>query len=259
MKGAPRSAARGSADARPAADRARAGVPSSRRKTARLPSRPLPTALVLLLAALGCGECDAEAPPNLHFEAFPADLEVPAAARIDATAPSEARVQVLAATRRGEWPPTFVGANIWDGIVVVPEDAARRASLDAGRTYVRSGPGALRLDVRMGAGDRGAFMGGTLHAGAERAMLQIRVEDPQTLGARFQLRIHAVESDERPRDATPPYLERPVPRGIYRAWVDIPARGGRYLVEVWTVDREGTVLGRAWASPIAVERPWLAR
>ncbi len=170
--------------------------------------------------------------------------------------PSELRAHVLEQTRTQTITPTWFGEDPWQAFAVVVGDQDVGEVVARGRTYVRNG-GGLELDVRMGAGDRGAFMGGVLATGVERAMVQVRVMDPDTLGARFSIRVHALEGDVRPRDATPGYLRRAVPRGTYRAWVDVPPRGGRYLVEVTTLDRGGEQVAQAWASPIAVERPWL--
>ncbi len=206
--------------------------------------------VTLLLAA--CGE---EASPPLTFTPVHDAVTYEADVLISERDPVAARARVLEATLEHQPTPTFLGAGPWETIAVHPEGRSARDAVAAGRTFIRQG-GGLRLDARLGAGDRGAFMGGVAFTGAEQALFEVRVADPNTLGARFVLRVHAVESGGH-RDATPLYLQRPVPRGTYRAWLDIPAGGGRYLLEVRTVDRDGGIRGRAWSSPVAVERPWL--
>ena len=143
-------------------------------------------------------------------------------------------------------------------IAVLGEGDTIDRVVERGRTYVRHG-GALRLDVRAGAGDRGAFMGGVVETGAERAMIQVKLEDRETLGARFRIRVHRVVPQARPEDVTPAYLASPLPRGTYRAWVDVPPEGARFVVEVETTTQDQQVVARAWASPIGFERPWLTR
>ena len=175
---------------------------------------------------------------------------------IDAESRAEARVQVLEGAARPGVVPTFVGAGTWETWTVGPDARSVEERVAAGRTYVRQG-GALRLDVRLGAGDRGAFMGGLCASGAERAMLEVELEDRETLGARFAIRLHALVGEPRARDVTPHYLMRPVARGEYRAWVDVPPLGARWVVEVRTLDREGAMIGWAFSSPIEVRRPWL--
>lgn len=209
-------------------------------------------AAIVTVLLVGCG---GDATPILAFTPVPGAVEHEADVLVSQHDPVAARAQVLEAAAEHDPTPTFLGAGPWETVAVHPEGRSARDAVAAGRTFLRQG-GALRLDVRLGAGDRGAFMGGVAATGAERALLEVRVEDPDTLGARFVLRVHAVEGG-RHRDATPRYLQRPVPRGTYRVWLDVPPAGGRYLVEVRTVDREGGVRGRAWSSPVAVERPWL--
>jgi hypothetical protein len=112
--------------------------------------------------------------------------------------------------------------------------------------------------VRLGAGDRGAFSGGVVQTGAERAMVQLRIDDPEQVSAQFRISIVGDDGEggTYPRDVTPRYLTRPVRKGTYRAWVDVPPRGGRYLVGVTVLDERNEPVAHAWSSPIAVERPW---
>ncbi len=210
-----------------------------------------PAAIAALLA-FGCGE-ETRAP--LVFTVVRTELTHEADVRIDLADPLAARARVLEAAGTRSINPTWLGAGPWQTVAVHRADIPPEQALAAGRTFIRQG-GALHLDARLGAGDRGTFMGGVAATGAERALLELRVEDPETLNARFVVRVHAVEGG-RHRDATPHYLRRAVPRGTYRVWLDVPPSGGRYLVEVRTVDRSGEVCGRAWSSPLAVERPWL--
>lgn len=216
---------------------------------------PRAVLLLALAAGLACGDDDAPA-PELQFVAAEAAPDDPAAFALRDAAASEVRAEVFEATRTSAIVPTFVGEGRWQALAAVTDASQVADAVARGRTFVRRG-GGLQLDVRMGAGDRGAFMGGVLATGAERAMIQVQMMDPDTLGARFVVRIHAFEGDPRPRDATPRYLARAVPRGTYRAWVDVPPRGARYVVEVRTVDRDDDEVAWAWASPMAVERPWL--
>ncbi len=210
---------------------------------------------VLVVLALGCGG-GGDAPPALVFAEVPSPGEVPDSATVDAEAPSEARAQVVEAARSGDVPPTFLGGGSWTTVAVGPRGRTPSRTLEIGRTFVRQG--GARLDVRMGAGDRGTFMGGIVESGVDRAMIQVRLEDPTVVEARFAIRLYRFGGPTgRPDEVTPTYLQRPVARGTYRAWVDVPARGGRFVVEAQTVDHDGNVIGRAWASPMEVRRAWL--
>ncbi len=206
-----------------------------------------------LVVLLGCGDSDRT---ELSFVRVDEPQQSDEQVRIDAESRAEARVQVLDGSAQPGTVPTLIGDGPWETWTVGPDARSVEERVAAGRTYVRKG-GALRLDVRLGAGDRGAFMGGVCPTGAERAMLQVELEDRETLGARFAIRMHALVGERRARDVTPQYLMRPVARGDYRAWVDVPPRGARYVVEVRTLDREGAMIGWAFSSPIEVQRPWL--
>lgn len=236
--------------------RVRDRVPQ-RRLRARAAHRvalPLVLALFTLTVAVGCDE---RAPSShVRFETVPASHDDEVAVRIGASSPVELRAEVMEATASREIVPTFLARGAWESIAVLGEGDTIERVVERGRTFVRHG-GALRLDVRAGAGDRGAFMGGVVETGAERAMIQVKLEDRETLGARFRIRIHRVTSRARPEDVTPAYLASALPRGTYRAWVDVPPEGARFVVEVETTTQDQQVVARAWASPIGFERPWL--
>lgn len=213
--------------------------------------------VLALLALCACEEPAPEA-PRVQFIVPNALPDLDELVRLDADSTAEVRLQVLEAMEQGDIPPTFVGAGPWESVAVVTRGGSVDDAIRRGRVYVRRG-GALNMDVRLGAGDRGTHMGGVVGMGAERAMIEVKVEDRETLGARFEIRLHAGDGRGRGRaeDVTPTYLARALPRGTYRAWVDVPPNGGRFVVEVRTLSRGGDTVGRAWASPIAVERPWL--
>jgi len=180
---------------------------------------------------------------------------------VDGSSRSIARVALLEALDARSGAPTLVGAGPWRTVAVVrgaevPADAAR-----SGRTYVRWGRGAVRVEVKLAAATRGAFTGGVVETSATRALVQIRVEDPERPTDRFRLEIVGDDGRRRrpPGDVTPRYLAHAVPRGTYRAFVDVPDAGGRYLVHVVSTTERGDRTSDAWTSPIAVERPWLAR
>lgn len=220
---------------------------------------PLRGALGLVLAsallfALGCDERTPSS--HVRFETVPASHDDEVAVRIGASSLVELRAEVMEATGSREIVPTFLARGEWEAIAVLGEGDTIERVVERGRTFVRHG-GSLRLDVRAGAGDRGAFMGGVVETGAERAMIQVKLEDRETLGARFRIRVHRVTSRARPEDVTPAYLASPLPRGTYRAWVDVPPEGARFVVEVETTTQDQQVVARAWASPIGFERPWL--
>jgi len=223
----------------------------------RIPSREALRVVLALstpILAVGC----AERAPSSHvrFEAVPASHDDEVAVRIGASSLVELRAEVMEATASREIVPTLLARGEWEAIAVLGEGDTIERVVERGRTFVRRG-GALHLDVRAGAGDRGAFMGGVVETGAERAMIQVKLEDRETLGARFRIRIHRVTSRARPEDVTPSYLASPLPRGTYRAWVDVPPEGARFVVEVETTTQDDQVVARAWASPIGFERPWL--
>lgn len=218
------------------------------------PSRSGAAELGLLLVLVGCS--DSAATTEVSFVRAEAPASSEEQVRVDAESRAEARVQALEGSANPGIVPTLIGGGEWQTWTVGPTDREVGERVAAGRTYVRRG-GALRLDVRLGAGDRGAFMGGLCETGAERAMIEIELEDRETLGARFAIRVHEMAGPGASRDVTPNYLMRPVARGEYRAWVDVPPRGARWVVEVRTLDREGAMIAWAFASPIEVRRPWL--
>lgn len=212
-------------------------------------------AIALSFVVWGCaGETEGRA---LRFVAVPAPA-AERAIRVDGETAAIARVRLLDALDDADGALALVGGEGWETVAVVASGKTVDEAVASARTYVRNG-GGLRLDVRLGAGDRGAFSGGVVPTGAERAMIQVRLEDPDTLEARFRLAIYADDGPRGapPRNVTPRYLARPLPRGTYRAGVDVPPRGGRFLVEAVTLDRRGHAVAYGWASPIAVERPWL--
>lgn len=219
-------------------------------------ARRLTRLCVLGLALLACEH--SRPPTSLVFSVVDAPAQDEATVFVGASALAEVRTAVMDATRSRALVPTFLGRDGWETVAVGPAESPLDDAIARGRTYARWG-GQLRLDVRAGAGDRGAFMGGVVETGAERAMVQVKLEDRETLGARFRIRVHRVRSRGRPEDVTPPYLAQPVPRGTYRAWVDVPPEGARFVVEIETIRPDGAVVARAWASPFGVERPWLAR
>ncbi len=145
----------------------------------------------------------------------------------------------------------------WETVAVIPRGVTPAEAQENGRTYARSS-GSLRLDVRMGAGDRGAFMGGVLATGVTRAMVQVRMEDPDAVGCKFRLRIFA-SGEQGTRDITPTHLRSLFGRGTYRAWVDAEGTGRTFFVEVQTVRRDGEVVAHAFSSLLRVRRPWLQR
>ena len=212
----------------------------------------------LLMLLVGLSACDGQAEADgPRFEVIPVAEHPSPALLMEAGDDQETRALLLDAFAEGGPHRPLVASEGQTVAEVLPGETREHAVAE-GRTYVRQGEG-LQLEVKLGAGRVGAFAGGLVATGAERGMIQVRVEDHLTLQARFRIRIHGLDLGHRGRtvELTPEYLARPLPKGRYRAWVDVPPRGGRYLVEVVTVDREGATLSRAFASPIAVERPWL--
>ena len=178
---------------------------------------------------------------------------------VNAPSAPEARAHLLSAVDAMPGTPNFVGEASWSTVAVLRAHEPDEDAPTTTRTFVRFGSGELQLDVRLGAGDRGAYAGGSFDSGLDRAMVEIRVEDPNTLGARFRLAIYV---DERPggappHDVTPRYLRSALPAGRYRAGLDVPARGARWVVGAVVVDREGRAVGHGWASAIALRRAWL--
>ena len=177
---------------------------------------------------------------------------------VEDPSPAFARARLVDDLDRLAHAPAVQGRGPWRTVAVVrpgelPATAARER-----RTYALLGGGTLKLDVRVGAGKLGGFAGSVVATGALRAMAQIRIEDRDTPRARFRL---SMLLDDGPggrpaRDALPRYLSRALPAGMYRASFDVPARGGRVLVGVTVEDAGGTAVSHAWASPIAIERPW---
>lgn len=216
----------------------------------------LSAAACVTLAALAC-EGDAE-PTRVRFvDIDPAGLDGALAVRSASFADARAELLDELDGRQGTAP--IVGEGAWRTRVMVRGGADPEDALREGRSYAMHGEGDLRLDVRVGAGDRGAFAGGEVQTGAERAMVQVKLDDPAVIGARFRISLFADDGPgaAHPRDVTPRHLARPVPKGRYRAWLDVPPRGGRFVVHVTVLDDEERAVGQAWSSPVAVVRPWL--
>lgn len=216
----------------------------------------LVTGLPAALSAVACDRAAGER-DEVVFEGV--DAEPPAGALRVEGDPAEARLLLLDALDDREGAPALVAGDGWRTVVAVRGGADAREVAARGHTYVLRGESELQLEVRLGAGDRGGYAGDVVETGAERAMIEIQLADPRTVGARFDITLVADDGvgGSHPRDVTPRHLTRDVPAGTYRAWVDVPPRGGRYLVSVAVVSRTGDAVGHAWSSPIAVERPWL--
>jgi len=196
---------------------------------------------------LGCADDDAR--PTLRYEVVtPPERGVVVEGELD----GEVRAMLLDAMDRERFPGALAAAPPWETVVV----GAAPSAADP-RAFVRRGS-ELQLDARLGAGDRGTYMGGEAFTGAERVMVQVAVADPERVSSRFEVRIWRATGEARPEDLTPRYLRsQALPRGTYRAWMDVPPEGARFLVEVRTVSRDGEQLGWAWSSPMGVVRPWL--
>ncbi|MEM1418097.1 MAG: hypothetical protein AAGH15_24590 [Myxococcota bacterium] len=214
---------------------------------------------LMVVLLLGCAEGEAPAAASAPLEGSLADgLGVPA------SAPSDARALLFAGLRERRGAAALFGAregtHPWETRVRPRRGEAAADARARGGTFVRrrlgEAPSALELAFRLGAGDRGAHMGGVVGTGAERAMAELRVSDPLALQARFALRLFATNARGRLEDVTPSYLRRPTGRGVVRAWLDVPPPGGRALFHV-DVLRRGERIAEGYTSPIAVERPWL--
>jgi hypothetical protein len=216
---------------------------------------------LLLAACLACAACEAGGArhPPRRFVVVEAPETDAQTVVVEGTSAAGARAQLLTSFDALPGAPNVIGRAPWSTVAVLRADEPDADAPTTTRTFVRLGSGALQLDVRLAAGDRGAYTGGTFDSGLDRAMAEIRVEDPGTLGARFRLAIYV---DERaggapPRDVTPRYLRTTLPAGRYRAGLDVPARGARWLVGAVVVDRDGNAIGHGWASAIALRRAWL--
>jgi len=212
-----------------------------------------------IVAAIALAACDGA--PDVTEVRF-VDVESPAsggALVVREESVADARAHLLDALDDAEDTPAVLGGDAWRTRVTVRGGSDVSEAVREGRTYALRGESDLRLEVRLGAGDRGALSGGTVSTGAERAMVQVALEDPGQVSARFRVSIVADDGagGAHPREVTPSHLTRPVPRGTYRAWVDVPARGGRYLVGIIVLGASGEPVAYAWSSPIAVVRPWL--
>lgn len=216
----------------------------------------LSAAACVALAALAC-EGDA-APTRVRFvDVDSADLDGSLAVRSASFADARAELLDELDDRQGAVP--IVGEGAWRTRVMLRGGADAEQALQEGRSYAVHGEGDLRLDVRVAAGDRGAFAGGEVQTGAERAMVQVKLDDPAVIGARFRIAVFADDGPgaAHPRDVTPRHLARPVPKGRYRAWLDVPPSGVRFVVHVTVLDDGERAVGQAWSSPVAVVRPWL--
>ncbi len=218
----------------------------------------LALAVAVYLACAACESGAAQRPLRRFIVVEAPETDAQTLLVESASAP-DARALLLTAFGALPGAPNLVGRAPWATVAVLRAHEPDTDAPTTTRTFVRLGPGALQLDVRLAAGDRGAYAGGTFDSGLDRAMAEIRVEDPGTLGARFRLAIYA---DERaggapPRDVTPRYLRATLPAGRYRAGLAVPARGARWLVGAVVVDREGNAIGHGWASAIQLRRAWL--
>jgi hypothetical protein len=207
----------------------------------------------------GCGD---DAPDGEADEARYLEVEaasVPEAIVVDASSAAAGRTALLDALDDREGAPSVAGGGPWRTVAMVRAGESAEEAAREGRTYVRHGRGQLKLDVRLGAGDLGGFAGDVVSTGALRAMIEVRVADPETIEGRF--RIVLVQDDGLggvpPRDVTPRFLARALPRGRYRVPVEVPEPGARFVVGVTTLEAGREVVAQAWASPIAVLRPWL--
>ncbi|MEO0325225.1 MAG: hypothetical protein AAF447_19870 [Myxococcota bacterium] len=221
------------------------------------------TVLVLLTLA-ACAEAAGRAPAGSMALEGPAPRALP----VTDGPPGTTRTLLLEALAGAPGASTLVGRGTWATRVLPRPGESPREAGAAGRTFVRRSLGAretpshgatsqLELAYRLGAGDRGAYLGGRVRTGAERVMAELRVSDPGTVGARFVLRFFATGPRERLRDVTPGYLRgRPLGRGVYRSWVPIPPSGARVLAYV-EVRVRGERVAEGYASPVSVERPWL--
>jgi len=212
----------------------------------------------LLLALTACNAARSERPAR-RFVVVTQPEQDDATVVIDAPSPAAARARLLTDFDATEGPANLVGRAPWSTVAILAADEPDTDAPRTPRTFVRTGPGELRLDVRLAAGRAGAHAGGAFDSGHARAMIEVRVDDPGTPIARFRL---ALFVDERPggappRDITPRYLRTTLPAGRYRAGLDVPARGARWLVGAVVVDREGRALAHGWSSAIALRRAWL--
>lgn len=222
----------------------------------------MPARIALVAAVcLACAACDegASRRPARRFVAVAVPETNEETLIVDAPSASEARTRLLSAFDALSGAPNVIGRGPWSTVAVLRAHEPDGDAPTTTRTFVRTGGGELQLDVRLAAGDRGAYAGGAFDSGLDRAMAEIRVEDPATLGARFRL---AIFVDERaggapPHDVTPRYLRGTLPAGRYRAGLDVPARGARWLVGAVVVDREGNAIGHGWASAVELRRAWL--
>ncbi len=217
---------------------------------------PALTPLILTLSA--CNTTHRERPARRYVVVDAPERDA-ATVEVRDAAPAAARARLLTDFDAQRGAANLVGVPPWSTVAVLAGDAPDSDAPRTPRTFVRTGPGALELDVRLGAGKSGTHAGGSFDSGHDRAMVEIRVADPGTLSARFRL---AVFVDERPggappHDVTPRYLRHALPAGRYRAGLDVPPRGARWLVGAVAVDPEGRALAHAWSSPIALTRPWL--
>jgi hypothetical protein len=218
----------------------------------------IPTLIPLLLAFAACSASRSERPAR-RFVVVAQPEHDDATVVVDAPSPAAARARLLTDFDATDGPANLVGRAPWSTVAILAADEPDTDAPRTPRTFVRTGPGELRLDVRLAAGRAGAHAGGSFDSGHARAMIEVRIEDPGTLGARFRL---ALFVDERPggappRDITPRYLRSTLPAGRYRAGLDVPARGARWLVGAVVVDREGRATAHGWSSAIALRRAWL--
>jgi len=199
----------------------------------------------------GCGD---DTPRVLTF----VDIDAPDDAKslvVRAEAASDARAELLAALDARDGAPRTVGAGAWRTAAIVPAGATPDDALRDGHVYARRG-GDVRLEVSVSQGPLQADAAGLIRTQADRVMLEVHVADPSTRGAQFRLAIHA---DARPGgiapvDVTPDYLRQALPAGRYRARLEVPASGARWIVGVTVLDDRGDVASQAWASCVGVER-----
>ena len=224
------------------------------------------TAIVTTLALLPAGN-GKEQPPaarRLHRYAFApiASTDEAFAAThpltVAAEAPLRAQRTLLAELDQREGTPAIGGRGSWRTTVVAQPGVDVETAAARGQSYATLGPTVPLLTLRLGIGRRGTYLGNVVASGGERAMLELRIHDPESPGTRFRIAVHADDGrgGRPPVEVTPNWLARPVAAGRYRIPVQVADGGSRFLVGVRTVAPTGEEIAWTWASPIGVRRPW---